>query len=578
MTGVSPTGEKTPRTGRFLLALALCALASLALGGAYLAPNHYPPWTSFHSEAAGFAALAFFSAARIAWPSPLVAARGVALAAAVVALIAIQWWAGQIAYGGDAFLSSLYVCGWALAWWLGANSRELGTRSEPWLWLAWIVIVSAALAVVIAHLQWLRMESTLGIFAAERGPDMRAYSNLGQPNHLASLMMMATALALLLHAGGRLGAIGCVVLVAWLSWGLTLSESRSGLLSAFCMGALVVGKGRGLAGLPRARWVAIWLAALTVLALAWPSINESLYLQSPRGALAARDSARQVIWKQCIAGIEQSPWVGYGFRQSMAGQKAGAASVDGWQASDYAHNVVLDLLLWVGVPFGLLLAGAATGWLARMLLRAEGATEVLLFASILPLAVHSMFEFPFAYSYFLFPAAWVLALLARMQRERIARQPPLPAPGAARWRVALAVAMFGVALSAVAHEYLLAEDDYRVMRFELRRVGRTPEGYEAPHLVLLTQLDEMLKLGRIVPRQHMPRAEIDRLHEGSVRFGWATLHLAYAMSLAMNGQPQQAQRELRLLHASYGDESYATAKQLWQGMQAQHPELAAVVP
>jgi hypothetical protein len=114
------------------------------------------------------------------------------------------------------------------------------------------------------------------------------------------------------------------------------------------------------------------------------------------------------------------------------------------------------------------------------------------------------------------------------------------------------------------------------MRFEMRHVGRTPEGYEAPQLVLLTQLGEMLQLGRVVPREHMPREEIERLHEGTVRFGWATLHLAYAMALAMNGEPQQAERELRLLHATYGDEAYATARWLWAGMQQQHPEMAAV--
>jgi hypothetical protein len=79
-----------------------------------------------------------------------------------------------------------------------------------------------------------------------------------------------------------------------------------------------------------------------------------------------------------------------------------------------------------------------------------------------------------------------------------------------------------------------------------------------------------------VPRENMPRAEIDRLREGSVHFGWATLHLVYAMSLAMNGDPHQAEKELRLLRASYGEESYATARQLWTGMQAQHPALAAV--
>ncbi|HEY8049034.1 MAG TPA: hypothetical protein VIE63_07665, partial [Ramlibacter sp.] len=70
--------------------------------------------------------------------------------------------------------------------------------------------------------------------------------------------------------------------------------------------------------------------------------------------------------------------------------------------------------------------------------------------------------------------------------------------------------------------------------------------------------------------------EIDRLREASVRFGWANLHLAYAMSLAMNGEPRQAERELRLLRASYGDESYDQARQLWGRMQLEHPALGAV--
>ena len=247
--------SETPRKGRFSLALPLRAAGGFLFALSWLAPNHYPPWTSFHGEAAAFAALFMFSAARLAWPAPLVPVRAAWLALAAVVLIAVQYAAGQIAYRGDALLSAFYVCAWALAWWLGANGRDLGTRSEPYVWLAWIIVATAALAVAIAQLQWLRMESVLGIFAAERGPDMRAYSNLGQPNHLASLVMMATALALLLYVRGRIGALACALLVAWFAWGLTLSESRSGLLSAFCMGAAIVAKGRTAPGLPR---VAAW--------------------------------------------------------------------------------------------------------------------------------------------------------------------------------------------------------------------------------------------------------------------------------------------------------------------------------
>lgn len=576
MTAISPNGEKTPREGRFLLALVFSVLGTLALAGAWLAPNHYPPWVSFHGEAAAFAALAAFAAARLAWPQATVRTGAPWLVGAVLLLIAGQWWSGQIAYRGDAFVSGLYVAGWGLAWWLGTNSAGLKLRTHPAVWFAWIVVFAAMLSVAIALLQWLRMETTLGIFAIDRAYDVRAYGNLGQPNHLASLLMIASALALMLYTCGRIGGFTCVMLIAWFSLGLTLSESRSGLLSAFCLGTLLWLKRRLAPQLPAPRWIALWWALLVTAALAWPAINAAMHLDAPRGALAGRDSARQVIWKQCITGIEASPWVGYGWRQSIVGQKVGAASIAGWQMSDYAHNIVLDLMLWVGVPLAILFTAVGCWWLIRMFLRLRGSVEVLLFGAILPLLVHSMFEFPFAYSYFLFPAAWLLAMLARMQRERpvVAAQPS--ARGGSRLAAGVALALFAGTLVATGLEYLQAEEDYRVMRFELRRVGRTPEGYAAPDLMLLTQLDEMLKAGRIVPRPHMPPAEMDRLREAASRFGWATLQLSYAIALALNGDAQRAAGELRLLHASYGDESYAQARFIWRNMQAQYPDLAAV--
>jgi hypothetical protein len=115
-----------------------------------------------------------------------------------------------------------------------------------------------------------------------------------------------------------------------------------------------------------------------------------------------------------------------------------------------------------------------------------------------------------------------------------------------------------------------------VMRFELRRVGKTPEGYSAPDLVLLTQLDELLKLGRIQPHPDMSARELERLGAGSRAFGWATLQLTYAAALGMNGKPQEASVQLRLLRDTYGPETYAQARQFFIGMQKAHPELASV--
>ena len=571
----SSNGEKTPLPGRFLLVLVFAALGSISLVSAWLAPNHYPPWTSFHGESAAFAALCCFCLARWAQPEGVIAGRAPPLVLAFLALIWIQWSTGQIPYRGDALLSSLYIVGLGMAWCLGLNSVGLRGKIDPIAWLGTLVIVAAVVSVFIGLLQWLRMEIVLGVLAAERGPDMRVYANVGQPNHLATLLLMATVFAAALNIRGWLKGWHLAGLVIWFSIGLTFTESRSALLAAFAIGALVLVKGRTVPALGGWRLVAAWWLLLVVLALLWSPLNEALYLQPPREAVLTRDHARQVMWRQSLAAIGESPWLGYGWRQTMAAQKVGAEFVPGWLATDYAHNIVLDILLWVGVPLGLFILGAA-GWsLVRAGLRVRGPEQMFLFAASIPLLVHSLFEFPFAYSYFLFPGGWMLGALYRLQRFDTAAVDDRPQPGT-RYGALAATLLFALVAGAVASEYMEAEEDYRVMRFELRRVGRTPQGYAAPELPLLTQLDELLKLGRLKPRAGMPAQTLERLRVGSASFGWATLHLSYAVALGLNGQAAQAAHQLALLRAVYGEDAYRQAKRLFLEARQQFPELAVV--
>ena len=130
----------------------------------------------------------------------------------------------------------------------------------------------------------------------------------------------------------------------------------------------------------------------------------------------------------------------------------------------------------------------------------------------------------------------------------------------------------------VLQEYLVAEEDYRVMRFEMRGVGRIPADYAAPKLSLLTQLNEMLNMGRIVPYPGMPPRDIERMRLANANFGWANLHLNYAIALGLNMQPEEAARQLVNLRAIYGQESYAQAAEIFSKLQHEkYPELATVV-
>lgn len=540
---------------------------------AWLAPNHYPPWTSFHGEVAAFTGLLALCCAVLSFGKPIVFPKALLIFLLLSGIVCAQWGFGQIAYGGDALVSCLYVLALALAWWLGANLVVIKRRTND---LAMLLAVGATVSVFIAMLQWLRMEATLGIFAADLGPGMRPFGNLGQPNHLATLALMGIVSASALYFESQLKKWQWVSLVAFLTFGLILTQSRAGLLSAFALGVFFLIYNRRL--WRRGSWkiIAAWWITLAALVNWWAPINEALYFQPARDELTAQDRPRVIMWKQMVAAVEQSPWVGYGWRQTVVAQKVGANQVEGTLPTDYAHNLLLDLLVWLGIPLGGSLIVLIGYWLLNAAKRIKTPTEFFLLAAVIPVGVHSLLEFPFAYAYFLFPVGWLLGALS-------AQQPPdLAEPGShfrkfSQLGMTASVFIFAGLSSWVAVEYLKVEDDYQVMRFEMRRVGTIPANYSPPKLTLLTQFGEVLTVGRMVPSVGMSPQQLSRMRIASNNLSWATLQLNYAVALSLNGQAEEATRELQNLRNVYGAKSYEQALEVFINLKnSKYPQLASV--
>lgn len=567
--------DKTPRKGRFSWSSLFTGLGLLAFLLAWLAPNHYPPWLTFHSESLVFAALIAFSSALLLRVRPLRFDGIVWLVWLLVGLVWLQWCAGLIGYRGDAAVSSLYLFGFALAWLLGLNAATvpaLGEKMESLV--AGVMVLAAALSVYAALAQWLDQETNFAGLVLAATPGMRPYGNLAQPNQLASLILIAVVMALWLHRLGKLKTWQTWALVVWLSWGLTMVESRSGWLSACLLGVLVLWRGQPAWLAVGWRTVAGWWLMLLVMRTIWTSLQSVLLLAPPIRPLQAmaQDNGRLVLWRQLLAGIEQAPWFGYGWRQTVAGHKAGTAQLSSGALTDYSHSLVLDLILWLGLPLAILLLGLMGWWLLRATLRVNTARQLLLLAAALPIMVHSLVEFPFAYAYFLFLAGWLLGGLAALQLGAGS-----VVWSAERWLVKLAWLISVLAFAGVStwagREYLDIEEDYRVMRFELRNVGTIPQGYEVPRPVLLDHLGAILRVGRIKPHTGMSAEELEGMRQLNRNYNWATLQVNYALALALNGQAEQAEAEMESLRQHFGEESYKQAVQFIRDYQRQHPEL-----
>ena len=563
-------------------------MTAILLAIAWLSPLHVPPWVSWQNElAAGLAVLFAGSAALAPWrkaaPRDGILLPSAVFPLALLAAIALlQSASGVIAYWGSFWVIGFYAVGAAAAAAGGyatvrdegvaaGQAESNGTRSKG----ALTVLAQLLLAVGFAQLLVV-FSQTFHIWQASEwiartAYQMRGAGNVAQPNHAALLFLMGIAGALYLYECARFRAVFAIACVAALSAGLATTESRSGAIG-FCALAAWWAVHRG----ERSRRQSIAWSAGAVLAFlgmyaGWPKVMGAFWFLDHPGEVNLTTSGRLEIWRQLADAVLIHPWVGWGVLQVAQAQGAVAASFDKVMAATYSHNLVLDIALWAGIPAAAVFLVLALRWSARRLRIVRSPAAWFCVALLLPMAVQAMSEFPYAYAYFLFPAFFAMGALD----AALCIQPAIRLglrPAIAVWALVIA----GVGWSIV--EYVRIEDDFRVARFEAMRVGKTPVAYEQPKVVLLTQLGALLEGTRIQPAPAMSKADLDTLYNVAMLYPWAPARLRYLIALALNGQADEARRQLKIIRVMHGSIAYAAAQERLAELSETYPvlkELAA---
>jgi O-antigen ligase len=529
------------------------------LAAAWFPADHYPPWLGFHSELLAFSGFALILAACLRSSGATIAAPRFALGLGGLAAVPwLQWAAGINSYAGDALISSLYLVGFAasvLAGFRIASARGSSPLSlNGPMHLLWL---SALASTAIAAIQWLGVVphfGELGTWLVQVEPGERAVGNLGQPNQLASLLLMGMVAFAYAHWKRLIGKSGFVLGIAFMTVGLVLSQSRTGLLSGFVVAAFLAWKGRrhSLGASPRA--LALWALVFAVAFLALPYMSELLYLGKGRGTPLTDNNARWRLWHQVALGIWDSPWWGYGWNQTTSAHMAGAERLAGTLTISHAHNIFLDLMAWVGIPLGGVLIVALLYWTASRALRCQHPPAIFAMACLLPVLVHSLLEYPFAYAYFLLFAG-LLCGVVEASTAGAAKVVPV------RWLWAIlgGTVVLGIWL---AYEYLLIEEDFRMVRYAAANIGSTPATHHVPTVRLNSQLGALLHVAtaKAKPRPGMSNKEIKQLQMAVQRFPYQTLRFRYALALGLNGRPAEAGRQMGLIKNLYGDVEYAGVK------------------
>lgn len=557
-----------------MFATLIHALGIVCFALAWLAYDHYRPWVNFHSEALALAGVALLMLSRgLANKSKAVSAPAIALYVMVLAFIPwLQYVGGISLFAGDALVVSLFLAGLAGAIWLGHNYAAALPDGEDALasvfHMLWFVgMVSAAIGLV----QWLNLQESLGMYVVQTSAGDRAMGNLGQPNQLATLLLVGVASLAWTFERKRMGGVGMVAGVLFMSMGLVLTQSRAGMLSAVVVALFLFWKNYATPARLAPRYIVGWLLAYGAAVQILPFVHEWLLMADPRSMNVGVDSARVTIWKQMLSGIAQAPWFGYGWNQTPTAHAAGSLAVPGSMTYTNAHNVVLDLLAWNGVPLGLLLTGACAYWFVSRMRGANQPGAIYAMACLLPIAVHSMVEYPFAYSYFLLTAGLMAGVVEASHRTVQTFKVNL------RW-AGLALTIWSAAGLYMAYEYLLVEEDFRIVRFENLRIGQTPAEYKVPDIWMLSHMGAMLTAARQQALPGMAANDLENLRKVSLRFPYGSLSLRYALALGLNGNPEGATRQMAVVRGMYGDYYYQAAVSVLRGLQREkYPELALVI-
>lgn len=307
--------------------------------------------------------------------------------------------------------------------------------ARSWSWFLAGLLIAALLNALAALVQtvapsWVDDR----LIAALSGPNERASGNLRQPNQLATLMVWGLIAATsLLQRRPLLWFAVC----ATLTLTLLASGSRAGIVSLAVValtGTYIRLRASSTIDNPlrRIRHPRPWLVA-TLVALLLVLLALAAQHAFSRDTADASLAQRVALWQQTASLVMQHPWTGVGWSQLNFAWTLTPFANRAPDVFDHAHSLPLHLAVELGIPITVCLTALVVTALwprrawrvapASMARRRAGVATLLL----LGIGLHSLFEYPLWFSYFLLPAAFVLATLVRDLTDG----PPAPAPSAA---------------------------------------------------------------------------------------------------------------------------------------------------
>lgn len=526
----------------------LCLIvASILLIFGWLSPFHTYPWVTFSSELASFgAALAIvilFLTKEIKIPRPQILMLGIVL------LPLLQFCFGLILDFSVAFLSFAYL----LAFWLmmlcGYNlSLQAENREKLMISFSLLFLVAGLLSSFMAVVQWLNLESYLYGIMGLKGN--RPYANFGQPNNLSTFLVMGLMGGLYLYEKRKVSLWLLIPSSLILLFTIGLTQSRTAWI--VCIFFFFYWIYKQHKNNPRFNFPKLLLWTLLYFVIAGyllPYLTQFMISNLDTGVAhtasivqrAGSGHERLGMWMQILHAIAERPWFGYGWNQTSIAvvESIEFNTVQVWFNS--AHNIILDLLIWNGVPLGVLIIGYLSLWLLWLNKTAKDSTSIIAIMMVCAILIHAMLEFPQRYAYFLLPMGFLLGLIQ-------AQTPQLKGITIQKNVVRCVWLISVIVLLLIWRDYKLFQDNSRLI---FKGKQPTEEILGSSRILLLTQFQKRLDWIALDPKTRFSEAQLSEFAEMVKNKATPYNLKKFAQVLVYNQQNKEAEKYLYILNRLY---------------------------
>lgn len=548
-------------------------LFPIALAIGWLLPNHYQPWTTFHTDAWVSAVLLvlsglllFRSNCAIYWGR----AAWILLAVAVLPLI--QYGCGLILFSGTMWLSTEYLLGLLLAYLIGARlSPKQAYEVADVLFTA--IGLAALLSVFLQLNQWLQTDDY--VVWAMRFDQARPSANFGQPNQCGSFLLWGGLAVVWGVARRKISAFPALLMGALLLFGVALTGSRTAWIGLVVLAVATW------------RWRSIWkhkylphivfglgfyfmTCIFAIHAMGAMDAGVATGAQ-PNMANLTRMSGelRPQIWSMFLDAIGHKPWTGYGWSQGQLAQLEVAVNHSPlYILSPSAHNVFLDLMVWCGIPIGILICLSIVLWLGKRFLLVQNAEDTVLIGCLLVIGNHAMLELPLQYAYILLPVGLMAGLLdASMRQSDIFTME--------RWSAAMVWIICAGLLILIGIDYIKVEENFRVLQFQRANIKgsdseKVSDGY------LLTQFNGYFRVARTVEGSGIGAEAMAESQRVASMYPGSYIVYKHAKMLALNGRPAEAKNWLMKMCQMISEAECSSTKKTWDTEADKFPDMLSV--